>query len=353
MTTAAQAILTPRAGLIPAHGTAPIAANQFLPKDTLVQLDASGNAVSPITSDASGLPAIGVSAASYNNKTGSEAGGTAGAIDAELEYGVFGFAYTGTTPTVGDRCYVADNQTVSTSSVNGTRGFAFICSEVRDSRAYGQIGPRGSVDSGAQQFKARGAAFTNHSLTAFTVATNTDGITYVAGDVVLLTAQTTVAENGPYVVGTVATTAPLTRPSWWKAGMAIPQGQVIQVGGDGTIYGDSEWKAFAAKAKVVDTDDPVFYPRTCKGTVTLAGGTSTYVLGSTEGLFLKSLTKSPVLLTRNTVGGTLGTDGLSAPVASRQIGVSGTASVAIFSTNDNGGNAASDTSTVDFQITNW
>jgi hypothetical protein len=208
-----------------------------------------------------------------------------------------------------------------------------------------------STAGGASAFKARGAAFTNHSLTAFTVATNTDGITYVAGDVVLLTAQTAPAENGPYVVGTVATTAPLSRPSWWATGAQITQGQTIQVGGEGTIFGGSEWKALCAKAKIVGTDDPVFYPRVSKGTVTLASGTIT--LGATQGLFLKSVTASSILITRNTKGaGTVAVE-YYAPSASRTAGVSGTAAAVINAAVAAGTLDNTDTSTVDFVVTNW
>jgi hypothetical protein len=202
-------------------------------------------------------------------------------------------------------------------------------------------------------FRARGAVFTNHSTTAFTVATNTDGVTYVAGDVVLFTNQTTTAENGPWVVGTVATTAPLTRPTWWATGATIPNGVVIEVS-EGTIFNNSSWKATCTGAKVVGTTnhDPLFYPRVVKGTLTLASGTKT--LGATEGLFLLSTTTSPVTGGFNTAGGTVtSTVGWRAAVASRTAGKSGTAAVIIIAIVAAGTIDSANNSTFDYCITNW
>lgn len=124
-------VATPNAGAYPSHGTLSALANTIYPKGTIVQQDANGRAVSPVTSDASGLPALGVAMMTYNNLTGSEFGGANDAFDVELDYGVFGFAFTGTQPKPGDKLYVVDNQTVSVSDNGGTRGFAGICTEVR------------------------------------------------------------------------------------------------------------------------------------------------------------------------------------------------------------------------------
>jgi len=202
------------------------------------------------------------------------------------------------------------------------------------------------------RYKARGVVFANvAALATFTVAAN-DGITYVAGDQVLLTAQTSAAQNGPYVVGTVAGgTAALTRPSWWSTKSAIQQGVVIDVGGEGTIFGGSQWKALCATGKIVDTDDPVFYPRTVRGTATLVAGTVT--LGSAQGLFLKSTTTSSVEISRNTANTTAATIAYAAAAGSRTAGVSGTAAVTIQAQVAAGTINNADISTLDFAITNW
>lgn len=202
------------------------------------------------------------------------------------------------------------------------------------------------------KFTVRGVVFANvASLAAFTVAGN-DGLTYVAGELVLLANQTTAAECGLYVVGTVGGgTAPLTRVTQYGAGIAIKCGMTVEVS-EGTIFKGSTWKAMCTGAKVWGTDDPTFYPRVVKGTLTLASGTKT--LGSAEGLFLLSTTTSPVTGGWNTAGGTVtSTVGWRAAVASRTAGKSGTAAVIVIAIVAAGTINAADNSTFDFCITNW
>lgn len=128
-------------GQIPHKGTAPMAANTLLFKGQIVTQDSAGRAAVP----GPGQNAIGVSAATYNNRTGAPSGGAADAIDAEIEYGVQGFAYTGTAPRKGQVVYVVDNQTVSVDPT-GSRGVAGICSETKsgaleDGLCYVFMGP--------------------------------------------------------------------------------------------------------------------------------------------------------------------------------------------------------------------
>lgn len=145
----------------------------------------------------------------------------------------------------------------------------------------------GAADLGL--FKARAVVTANTSLTAFAgvaggSTTNTDGVTAVAGDVVLLAAQTTATQNGPYVVGTVAAgAAPLTRPPWWATGSTQNVGQMVTVSGEGTVYKNTEWKAMAAASTiVVDTTDPKFYPKKVTWTSALVGGIVTAGASSTS-----------------------------------------------------------------------
>jgi len=148
-------------GDLPRKGTAPMAANTLIQGKTLVSLNAAGNAVAP--TDGDGFAVYGVSSATYDNRTGSEAGGLAGDADVEVEFGVFGFAYVSAdgVPEPGDKLYVVDNQTVSVDSSGGARGFAGICSEVRvntvgTSQAYLWIGPHvaGAAGASAGEFKS-------------------------------------------------------------------------------------------------------------------------------------------------------------------------------------------------------
>jgi hypothetical protein len=126
---------------LPMLGTFGSAANQYFAKGTIVQRDAAGRAVSPITADASGFPAMGVADAHLDNRTSSELGGAADAGNVEVTYGVKGLDYTGTAPLPCEVVYVVDNQTVSTDSNGGLRGIAGVCVEQRDGLAYVLMGP--------------------------------------------------------------------------------------------------------------------------------------------------------------------------------------------------------------------
>jgi hypothetical protein len=126
------------AGPIPSRGTYPAAANKLFPKGTIVQKDASDRATPGAAGN--GFPAVGVSNATYNNLTGSEYGGAAGAIDVEVLAGVFGFDYTGT-PEPGQTVFVEDNQTVSDDSDGGANGVAGVCTELRDGQCFVYVGP--------------------------------------------------------------------------------------------------------------------------------------------------------------------------------------------------------------------
>lgn len=94
-------------------------------------------------------------------------------------------------------------------------------------------------------------------LNAFTVAGN-DGLTYAAGERVLLAAQSTGAQNGIYVVGTVGGgTAPLTRAPDMAAAAVIPTGTLIAVDA-GTLYANSLVMITNAGDVTVATTTPTF-----------------------------------------------------------------------------------------------
>lgn len=201
----------------------------------------------------------------------------------------------------------------------------------------------------------RGVCFANMSISAFVgVAGGTaqDGVTYVAGDRVLLANQTTAAQCGIYSVGTVAAgTAPLTRVDDMFTGAAYLNGFVVQIS-EGTLFAGSEWKAMCTGAKVVGTDDPLFYPKQCRGILTLSSGT--YSLGATEGLFLFSATRSTISAGYNTAGGTVtSTIGWRCASAGRTAGKSGTGAATIIATVAAGTINTADNSTMDWVCNNW
>lgn len=114
-------------GEIPGKGTYSMAANTLLFKGQIVTQDSAGRAAVP----GAGQNAVGISNATYNNRTGAPSGGAADAIKAEVEYGVQGLVFTGTAPKPGQVVYVVDNQTVSLDPT-GSRGIAGICSETKN-----------------------------------------------------------------------------------------------------------------------------------------------------------------------------------------------------------------------------
>ena len=131
--------LTDVFGRTPARGTYPVAANELILKGTIVCLDASGNAVEGV--DGEGLDAVGIASSTADNRTTAPEGGGAGAINIEVEFGVFKLAETGTDPVIGDVVYVVDNQTISTDSDSSARGVAGLCVDVKDSEFYIWVGP--------------------------------------------------------------------------------------------------------------------------------------------------------------------------------------------------------------------
>jgi hypothetical protein len=132
--------LTDRGPAVPSMGTFPALANTLYPKDTIVTVNADGRAVSPSSADSSGLPAVGIAKATFDNRTGSEMGGANDSGEIEVDYGTFGFDYIGTAPKPGQRVFVVDNQTVS-ADPSGGRGFAGVCSETRDGQCFVWMGP--------------------------------------------------------------------------------------------------------------------------------------------------------------------------------------------------------------------
>jgi hypothetical protein len=123
--------------LVPSKGTLAVAANVLIIGGTIVTVDADGRA-DVVTA---GQHAAGIAHADYDNRTTAPEGGGAGAIDAEIKFGIAGLEYTGTAPNPGQVVYVVDNQTVSTDSDSGSRGIAGYCSELRDGLCWVLMGP--------------------------------------------------------------------------------------------------------------------------------------------------------------------------------------------------------------------
>jgi hypothetical protein len=127
------------AGLVPARSTIGMATTELALRGTIACVNAGGYAVEGAAAD--GFNAVGKFSATFDNRVTAPEGGANAAIDAEIEHGVFGWAYTGTAPKPGQVVYVYDNQTVAIDSDSGSRGIAGYCSELRNSKCYTLMGP--------------------------------------------------------------------------------------------------------------------------------------------------------------------------------------------------------------------
>jgi hypothetical protein len=329
---------------------------------TLVATNAAGNAV-PATASAA-LKVWGRAEAQVANT------GAAGAKTINVKPGVFAFNNsTGAdliaAANVGSFCYAADDNTVALTDRAGTlalAGVIFPFDPSNPTLIQVGIGPGLNTSpyavnpelASTTTFRARNIVTVAVVLaTGLTVATN-DGVTNVAGDTVILVAQATPAQNGPYIVGTPVTgVAPLTRPDWYPTGSTQKGGVFISVGGEGTVFKNTTWTAFvAANTFVVDTTDGKFYPEQVSGQTALASGTFTI---STVPVFSS---KSNVLLSRVQIGGTLTTTALYEPQTAAGAtgitpGVIGTAAVVVSALVVAGTSVnASDTSTLNWTIIN-
>jgi hypothetical protein len=136
--------LTKFAGVVPARGTYPIAANTRIFKGSLVVLNSSGQAIPGNTAANGAAIAVGKASHTLNNLTGSELGGAAGAADIEVEYGVFQWETAGgadliEADDVGKLAYVVDDQTVAIVATG--RVAAGCITEVREGKPYVWMGP--------------------------------------------------------------------------------------------------------------------------------------------------------------------------------------------------------------------
>lgn len=160
---------------------------------------------------------------------------------------------------------------------------------------------------GSNAFVARAVA--NQNLAAYTgTGTGTltasangaigaqDGVTLAAGDILILRIDCTnlaaLSDAGPYVVtalGGASARYVLTRPSWWFTGTAIPSGKSIDVS-EGTLFNGTSWRTSAVKGKIVDTDDPILFPKSVTLQVTMNGASPSLFTITT--VPMRSATKS-------------------------------------------------------------
>ena len=108
-----------------------------------------------------------------------------------------------------------------------------------------------AIKSGFRLHFARVVAIANSALTGLLTI---DGVTLVAGDIVLLTAQTAASQNGLWT----AAAGSWTRPADWAAASTLTEGQYIIIDADGTTYKNTKWFDTNTANVVVDTTAATF-----------------------------------------------------------------------------------------------
>lgn len=284
----------------------PMAAATTIFSGAIVCTDAAGNAVSGASATA--LKVWGRADSQVVNS------GAAGALFITVRPGVFSYNNSAggdalAAADIGNVVYVVDDNVVAKTAGAGRIPAGIFYGLDSAGRCYVGLGfaspYAGSAAIGAagttSTLVAKNVVLTNvASLAAYTVSGG-DGNTNVANDVVLLVGQTTAAQNGPYVVGTVTTgTAALTRLGTVPTGLTVADRSLNVVIQSGTIGAESTWGTTATG--IVNTNDLGWFPRIITQPVTLVAGTVTV-----SNVPILSATKTNYDITRITPSGTANT----------------------------------------------
>lgn len=230
--------------------------------------------------------------------------GTAGSIKVRVRRGIFYYNINADSTIGGAQfgasVYASDDNTVSLSDAGGTRPYAgwVIDAGANQNPNSTQVGVAlgfpnpyalNALLSSSSQFVARNvvtslAAYTGSGTNVLTASANgafgaQDGVTNVANDIVFIQGGTTnltaAADAGPWQVTAVGGAGKwsLQRPDWFTSGSTCQLGQIVNVGGEGTAYFGTQWKAFATSgSQIVGTNDLKFYVGRITFSVTLVTG---------------------------------------------------------------------------------
>jgi hypothetical protein len=129
--------------------------------------------------------------------------------------------------------------------------------------------------SGFEIFGAAAVSVTN--IATLSGLPTVDSYTMLAGQVVLLTNQTTTpAQKGPWVVAAGA----WTRPAWWSTGSVVPPGAYFLVDPYGTTYSNTKWWMTTIGTITVDTTAVSFAQDSSGTTYTVGAGGGLTLAGS-------------------------------------------------------------------------
>lgn len=188
-----------------------------------------------------------------------------------------------------------------------------------------------------------------------------DGVaTLAAGDMVFVQEGTTnltdAADAGLWQIlslGSASSKWVLKRPNLLPSGAVIPLGFIVEIGGEGTGtdpgFAGTMWKSFAAKGKIVDTDAPVFWPRSITSAVTLASGT---LAAARTGIPVRGATKTSFVISSNPATAPHATT-RDWRVSALTAGVTGTSSVQMVAESAPGTTNTSDVGQYNLTANNW
>jgi hypothetical protein len=259
---------------------------------------------------------------------------------------------------IGAPAYAYDDHTVYDNSNGDTLPFAgFFRGMEADGQVRVEIVANGYAEIDAEEtsgdvvttLRARNIVNGDVAdLAAYTVASDAavnDATLNVAGDVVLLVDQTTAAQNGLYIVGTVAAgVAPLTRHPAMFTGRVFRADDYDIVIAAGAVFAHTRW--FNSAAGTIGTNTPAFFPESVTISQALVTGTMTIT-----SIPILSATKSAISAYRKTANTCTSTIQYVTNGAATA-GALGTASVEVMAAVAAGTINASDVSTLHVTITN-
>lgn len=182
------------------------------------------------------------------------------------------------------------------------------------------------------------------------VADNLNDVFFVqAGQPNLLSAN----DSGPWQLtslGGASSKWTAQRPAWWAAGAAYLPGAVIEIGGEGPIFGGTSWKVFSAAGNI-GTADPGFYVGRINFTAQLGAGTLAFAAGTFPcGI---RAAKAQLDAVCNTSGGAVTSTVSYGQKAAPTPGYLGVAAWSVFALAAGQSTNATDTSLLSCELVNW
>lgn len=287
----------------------PVEANTSIWGGSMVGINAAGNAVP--ASSSSALKVVGRCERQAINTT-ANGFGAAGALSVTVRQGAFFYNVnadsTITAASFGANLFASDDNTLSLLDAGGTRPYAgYVISSGTGEPGIGTVGvgqvacllgqpnPYAAnplLAANPQLYRARAVA--TSALAAYTYVAGVitanangalgsvfDGVAVAAGDVVFLPGgiAAALADQGAYQVtslGGAGSKFVLARVDWLPDASVQKSGFQIQIGGEGTVFKNTTWKAMlGADTFTVGTTDAKFFPIQVSGQSTLVAGTFT------------------------------------------------------------------------------